>query len=90
MCAGSGYLGGYIRDNESKCDGLRESMATWEQIICTISKTAGKYPQDSYAVVVRAIQSEWIFLQHAIWDMGDASTGVDKMIQGKFLPCLFF
>ena len=36
-----------------------------------ISKTAGKYPQESYTAVVRAIQSEWIFIQSITWDMGD-------------------
>ena len=61
-----------------------------EENINTISKTAGKYPQDSYAAVVRTIQSEWIFLQRITWDTGDAFTGVEKMIQETFLPHLFF
>ena len=56
----------------------------------TISKTAGKYPQESYAAVVCAIQLELIFLQHINWDTGDAFAGVDKMIRETFLPRLFF
>ena len=55
-----------------------------------ISETAGKYPQESYAAVVRDIQSEWIFLQHATWDTGDAFTGVEDMIRKTFLPHIFF
>ena len=62
----------------------------WEKNINTISKTAGKFPQESYAAVVHEIQSEWIFLQRVTWDMGDAFTGVEKMIRETFLPCLFF
>ena len=41
-------------------------------------------------MVVRAIQSEWIFLQHVTWDTGDLFAGVDKIIWETFLPCLFF
>ena len=54
---GTRYLGGYIGDDKSKRDWLRERTLTWEKSIKTISKTAGKYPQESYAAVVRAIQS---------------------------------
>ena len=36
----------------------------WELNINTISKTAGKYLQESYSAVIREIQSEWLFLQH--------------------------
>ena len=55
-----------------------------------ISKTAGKYPQYTYATVVRAIQSEWIFLQRITWDIGDSFAGVEKMICKTFLTRLFF
>ena len=53
---GARYLGGYIGDDESKSDWLRERTLTWEKNINTISKTAGKYPQESYSTVVHAIQ----------------------------------
>ena len=56
----------------------------------TISETVGKYPQESYAAVVRTIQSEWIFLQRVTWDTGDAFGGVEKMIRENILPCLLF
>ena len=62
MCTGARYLGGYLRDNKFKRDWLREHTLMWEKNINTISKTAGKYPQESYATVVRAIQSYWISL----------------------------
>ena len=57
VCTGAHYLGGYIGGDKSKRDWLRERTLTWENNINTISKTAGKYPQESYAAVVRAIQS---------------------------------
>ena len=57
VCTHVRYLGGYIGDNESKSDCLRECTLTWEKKINTISETAGKYPQESYAGVVRVIQS---------------------------------
>ena len=60
---GARYLGGYIGDDESKCDWLKQCTLTGEKNINTISQTVGKYHQDSYAAVVHAIQSEWIFLQ---------------------------
>ena len=54
---GTRYLGGHIGDDESKHDWLRERTVTWEKNINTIRKTAGKYPQESYAALVRAFQS---------------------------------
>ena len=54
-----------------------------------ISETVVGYPQEIYAAVVRAIQSEWIFLQHVIKNMRYAFTGVDKLLQETFLPGLF-
>ena len=61
VCTGTCNLGGYIGDDDSKCDWLRERTLTWEKKINRISETASKYPQDSYYAVVHAIQSEWIF-----------------------------
>ena len=65
---GAHDIGGYIGDGESKSNWLIEFTLKWEKNISMISKNAGKYPQESYATVVRAIQSERIFLQHVIWD----------------------
>ena len=81
---------GLHRGDESKINWLRERMLTSEKKISMIRKTAGKYPQESYAAVVRAIQSEWIFLLQVTRDMGCEFVGVDKMIQDTFLPHLFF
>ena len=49
------HLGTYIGDNEYKHDFLKEHTETWVQHICMIKK-AGKYHQESYAMVVCAIQ----------------------------------
>ena len=40
--------------------------------------------------MVRAIQQEWIFLQHVTWDTGDTFTGVEKVILETFLPRIFY
>ena len=56
VCTGACYLGLFIGDDESKRDWLKERTEMWEQKIHTISKTAGKYTQESYAFVIRAIQ----------------------------------
>ena len=53
---GAHYLGGYIGDDKSKLNWLRERMLAWEKNINTISKKSGKYPQESYAAVVHVIQ----------------------------------
>ena len=87
---GTRCIGGYIRDDNYKRDWLRECILTWEKNIITMSETVGKYPQDIYSAVVRAIQSEWTFLQRVTWNTGDAFAGVDKIIQETFLPRLFF
>ena len=57
VCTGAHYIGGYISDDESKRDWLSERTLTWEKNTSMISKNTGRYPQDSYAAVVRAIQS---------------------------------
>ena len=90
MWTGAHYHGGYIGDNESKHDWMRERTLSWEEKINTIRKTTGKYPQESYAAVVHAIQSEWIFIQHVTWDTGDAFAGVEKIIRETFLSRIFF
>ena len=41
-------------------------------------------------MVVRAIQSEWIFLQRVTWYTGDTFLGVEKILLETFLPFLFF
>ena len=87
---GARYFGGYIGDDKFKHYWLRDRNLTWEENINTIRKTTGKFPQESYAIVVRAIQSEWIFLQQVAWGTGDSFAGVEKMIRETFLPCLFF
>ena len=51
---------------------------------------AGKYPQKSYAVVVRAIQLEWIFLLCVTKNTGYALTVAKKLLRETFLPLLFF
>ena len=56
VCKGARYLGGYIGDNESKHDCLRERTLTWDKNIRMIRKTAENYPLESYSTVVRAIQ----------------------------------
>ena len=58
VCMDTLYLGGYIGDDGSKYDWLKNRTETWEWNIHMIRETVGGYPQESYAVVVCAIQSE--------------------------------
>ena len=55
VCTAVHYIGGYIRYNESKCDKLKYCTERWKRNICTVSKTTGKYPHESYYTVVRTI-----------------------------------
>ena len=57
VCTSTRYLGGYIGDNKSKIYWVRERTLTGENNINMIRKTAGKYPQESYDAVVRAMKS---------------------------------
>ena len=90
VCTGACYIRSYIGDNKYMIDCLREITLTWEKKIGMISKTTGKYPQESYATVARMIQSEWIFLQRVTWDTGDVFVLVEKIIGETFLPYLSF
>ena len=56
------YLRGYIGDDRSKSNLLRERTLAWENNIRTTSETAGEFPQESYAAVVCEIQRERIFM----------------------------
>ena len=60
---GARYLISFIGDDKYKRDWLKYQTLTWERIILAITKKVGKYPQESYVMVVCAIQLEWIFLQ---------------------------
>ena len=90
VCTGACYLGRYMGENESKREWMKERMGTWERKIFTIRKTAGKYPQRSYAAVVCAIKLEYIFIEHVITNMGDMFSRVETIIQETVFPCLFF
>ena len=68
---GTLYIGSFIGYDESKHDWVKNHTETWERNIHIISKTMGKYPQESYAMLVRAIQSEWVFLQYVTDNTGD-------------------
>ena len=87
---GAHYIGGCTGYDESRRDCMKRRTKTWERGNCTIRKTAWKYPQEIYATVVRAIQSEWIFLKRVTNNTGDAFSGEGKMIQETILPFLFF
>ena len=40
---------------------MLDCTLNWENNIIMINKTAEKYCQESYTVVIRVIQQEWIF-----------------------------
>ena len=61
VCMGARYLGVFVGGDESKLNWLKYRTMKKDKDIRRITKTAVKYPQDSYATVVLAIQSEWIF-----------------------------
>ena len=70
VCTVAHYIGSYIGDNESKCDWMKDHTLMWERNICTISKTVGKCPHESYAAVVCVIQLEWMFIQWVTMNRG--------------------
>ena len=90
VCTGALYLSGYIQYDNSKRYCLKKCTDTWEKKIFTIRITTRKYPHESYAVVVRVIKSEWIFLHYVANNTGGGFVVVDKIIREIFLPCLFF
>ena len=69
---------------------MKECTETCERNICKIRKTVGGYLQESYAVVVCAIQPEGIFLQGVTKNMVDVFAGMEKLLRETFFTCLFF
>ena len=61
VCTGACYLGGYIGDEKFKGEWLKGCTDKWERNIHAVTKTVGKYPKKIYAVVINAIQPEWVF-----------------------------
>ena len=55
---GTRYIYGYIGDDDSKSDWLKNRTKRWERKIRAVAKTAGKYPQEIYYAMARRIQSE--------------------------------
>ena len=90
VCTCVHYPWGFIRDDESKRDWLEKCTETWERKIHTIRKTTRKYTHESYAVVVCAMQSEWVSQQQVTNDTEDMFVGLVKILQEIFLPRLFF
>ena len=70
VCIDARYLGGYIVYDISKGDSLKNWTGKLERYIHALSKTVDKYPQESYAAVVRVVQLEWVFLQRVTKDTG--------------------
>ena len=70
VCTSARDLGSFIGDDKSKRDWMKDHTHAWVQKIHTIIKTAGKYPQESYAAVVRVTELKWIFLHHAMKNIG--------------------
>ena len=89
VCTGAHYLGGYIGYDDSKHNWLRERTLTWDKNINTISKIAGKCPQDSYPTVVNVIQAEWIFLQCVTWYTGRCVFWGVENVQGNLFASSF-
>ena len=65
-------------------------MDKWERDICALSKMADKYPQESYAALDLAVQSERIFLQCLTKYTGQVFKNTEKFLQETFLPFLLF
>ena len=72
---GASYLGGYIGYDESKVDWLKNRTDKWDRNIRVVTKTASKYPQESYTAMYHAILPEWIFLHCVIKDTGRSFEG---------------
>ena len=86
LCTRACYLGVFIRDKNFKRDWLKERTHSWKWNIHTISKTSGKYPQESYAAVVHVIQLEWIFLRCITNNMGESSGGGGGALFYRYAP----
>ena len=84
------YIGGYIGDDVSRGVWLKNRTDKWERDICTLRKMADKYPQESYAALDRAVQSERIFLQCLTKYTGQAFKNPENFLQKTFLPFLLF
>ena len=56
VCTAVRYLGGFIRDHESKRDWEKVRTSRWQWIIHTIRKMAGGYLQSSYTALLCEIQ----------------------------------
>ena len=73
---GALYPGGYIGDEKSKGNWLKNWADKWESEIRVLSKTADKCLQESYTAAACVVQSEWIFLQRMTKDTGKAFAGL--------------
>ena len=90
VCTYASYLGGYIGDDVSKVNCIKNWMDKWERDICALRKMADKYPQESHAMATCTVQSGWIFLQYVTKDTGKAFKGLENVPQEIFLPHIFF
>ena len=88
VCTGVRYLGGFIGDDKSKREWQRYHTPKREKNICEITKTAKKYPQESYDTLVYTIQLECIFSKRIKKYTWYAFAGVEKIIRETFLPFL--
>ena len=86
VCTGARYLGGYIGNEKSKCEWLKDRTEKWGRNIHAIAKMAvGNYTHQSSTMVISVIQSECIFLKRVTKDTGQAFVGLEKFMQQDVL-----
>ena len=63
-------------------------MNDWANGVTALGKIAKRFPQTSYAGLVKALQNEWTYLQRVTTGNGSPYEPIDKAIREDFLPAL--
>ena len=68
---------------------MRPKVEAWDHRVCTLAKTAKKYPHSAYAVFGMSLQLEWKYPQRTVPGVGSLMGPIEDALKEAFFPALF-
>ena len=88
VVTGQHFLGGFIGDQESTEEFVRQKVQMWMRRMDKLTKAAESQPQAAHAALTKPLQFEWAYLQSVVPNCTDAFVPLRDAINEKYLPAV--
>jgi hypothetical protein len=85
---GSQYVGGFIGSEAARAEWIEPQIQKWVRGIVLLAGVARRFPQTTYAGLVRSLQTEGTYLQRVIPGSDALFDPIEEAIASIFLPVL--